>query len=320
MKQAAQKEQPKDKEQIIDMLFFSAGPHIREYLKRPDVVEIMLNPDGSLWVDVLGKGCENTGFKMTAPAAENVIKIVASSLKKTCNEKNPILSGELPGDGSRFEGILGYKVVPFPTFSIRKKALQVFSLDDYVSKGMLTETQKQQIENGVKNKKNFLIVGGTGSGKTTLANAVLKEISLTTDRIVLIEDTLELQCESKNLVSLRTTDEVNMKDLLKSTMRLRPDRIIVGEVRGEEALTLLKAWNTGHPGGVATVHANSAKGGLKRLEQLILEKEGMKSKQEDLIAEAIDIIVYIERADTSRKIKEIVLVNGFENDYILEHI
>jgi type IV secretion system protein VirB11 len=208
-------------------------------------------------------------------------------------------------------------VTSTPVFTIRKKALMVFTLDDYIDQQMISVPQKDKIIEAVQMKQNILIVGGTGSGKTTLANAVLNEVSKTMDRCIIIEDTLELQCTAPDTVFMRSRDHVSMNDLLKATMRLRPDRIIVGEVRGPEALTLLKAWNTGHPGGVATVHANSAHGGLTRLEQLI--QEAIPTPQKALIAEAVNIVVFIERYRHSRRVKEIAEVTGFEKgQYVLQ--
>ncbi len=183
----------------------------------------------------------------------------------------------------------------------------IFSLDDYVQQKILSERQKEVLCRAVAGKKNILVTGGTGSGKTTLVNAILDEIAQSGDRIVIIEDTLELQCSAQDTVFLRAREGVaTMNDLLKATMRLRPDRIVVGEVRGGEALSLLKAWNTGHPGGCATVHANNALGGLIRLEQLIQEAAASVSKE--LVAEAVDIIVHVERSGSGRIVREVVEV------------
>lgn len=303
---------PKDTsaERLIAMLKTALGPHIGALLMDEQVVELMLNPDGRLWADRLGQGREFTGHVVAPEDAERIIKLVASSIKAECNELNPILSAEFPGSGSRFQGILA-PVVSAPVFTIRKKALVVFSLEDYVRQGVLSVDQKKLIKAAVQDKTNILICGGTGTGKTTFANAILAEIARTADRVVIIEDTLELQCTAPDTVYLRAKDGlVTMNDLLRATMRLRPDRIIVGEVRGAEALSLLKAWNTGHPGGVATVHANSARGALTRLEQLV--QEAVVAVPRELIAEAVNLVVHIERSGTGRKIREIIRVDGVE--------
>lgn len=304
---------PKDSsaERLIAMLKTALGPHVGDLLSDEQVIELMLNPDGKLWADRLGRGREFTGHTVTPDDAERIIKLVASSTGAECNELNPVLSAEFPGTGSRFQGLLA-PVVSAPVFTIRKKALMIFSLEDYVTQGILSPNQKELIRSAVKARRNILIVGGTGTGKTTFANAILDEIAKTGDRIVVIEDTLELQCAAPDTVFLRARDGLaTMNDLLKATMRLRPDRIVVGEVRGCEALSLLKAWNTGHPGGLSTVHANNARGGLTRLEQLI--QEAVVTVSRELIAEAVNLVVHIERCGTGRTIREIIQVDGVEN-------
>jgi type IV secretion system protein TrbB len=301
-------------ERLACMLRTALGPHVGGLLSDERVIELMLNQDGKLWADRLGRGREFTGHTVSPADAERIIKLVASSTNSECNETNPILSAEFPGCGSRFQGILT-PVVTAPIFSIRKKALMIFSLDDYLTQQILSPRQKELVEEAVLTRKNILIVGGTGTGKTTFANAVLNEIAKSGDRIVIIEDTLELQCSAPDTVFLRTRDGlVTMNDLLKATLRLRPDRIVVGEVRGGEALTLLKAWNTGHPGGLSTVHANSAKGGLTRIEQLI--QEAVITVPRELIAEAVNLVIHMDRFGVGRKIKEIMQVLGVKNgDY-----
>ncbi|HBA54268.1 MAG TPA: P-type conjugative transfer ATPase TrbB [Syntrophorhabdus aromaticivorans] len=293
---------------LLQMLTTAMGARTTTLLEDPAVVELMLNPDGRLWVDRLGTGRSDTGYTINPADAQRVIELVASSTGSVCSADQPMVSAELPGSGNRFQGILP-PVTSIPVFTIRKKALMVFTLDDYVRDRIISSSQRDKIIEAVHHKQNILIVGGTDSGKTTLANAVLDEVSKTLDRCIIIEDTLELQCTAPDTVFLRSRDHVSMNDLLKATMRLRPDRIIVGEVRGPEALTLLKAWNTGHPGGVATVHANSARGGLTRLEQLI--QEAIPTPQKALIAEAVNIVIFIEHYRNSRRVKEIVEVTGF---------
>lgn len=294
------------KDRLLAMLASALGKASGDLLLDPKVVELMLNPDGKLWVDRLGEGRSYTGHQMKSEDAERVIFIVASSVQAICNKESPTLSAELPGIAARFQGILP-PISSSPTFTIRKRAISVYSLDDYVEQGVMSQPQCRRIKESVLLKKNILIVGGTGSGKTTLANAILSEIAATGDRVIIIEDTSELQCNAQDSVTLRTKEGVSdMTDLLKATMRLRPDRIVIGEVRGPEALALLKAWNTGHPGGCATVHADSARKGLTRLEQLV--REAGVSESRALIGEAVNEIVYMERTASSRTIKELVSV------------
>jgi len=302
---------------VYDMLLSALGKDIQAYMQDDDIIEIMLNPDGKLWIDCLSQSKHFTGKTLEKQDAERIIRIVASHINTICNAENPLVSAELPESGARFQGMIP-PIVSSPTFTIRKKAIQVFSLQDYVAQKIMTSDMMAIIKNAVRDKKNILIVGGTGSGKTTLANAILMEMAQYDDRIVIIEDTLELQCAAKDYVSLRTSEQVTMNQLLKATMRLRPDRIIVGEVRGGEALTLLKAWNTGHPGGVATVHANNAVQGLTRIEQLI--QEVIIGIPRQLIADAIHLVIFIQRNGIQRKIKELIQVDGYDQNYRIKNL
>lgn len=288
------------------------GDMVLRALNDPSVVEVMLNDDSSLWVDRLGLGMEEVGH-LSPVQALSIIQTVAGILGTTVNNENPVLECELPIDGSRFEALIP-PLVAKPVFTLRKKALLVFTLDDYVQKGIMTARQKELIEQAIADRKNILVAGGTGTGKTTLANAVLDCISKVDPdhRVVIIEDTKELQCNAKNKVFLRTSEHKDMTQLLRATMRLRPDRIVVGEVRDGSALALLKAWNTGHPGGVGTVHANDAKAALIRVGQLIQEA-GVPPNPE-LIAEAVNVVVSIKRTATSRIVEEVSLVNGWDKE------
>ncbi len=284
------------------------------HLSDPRVLELMLNTDGTMWLERLGEPMRPIGT-MSAPQAESFISTVASTLRSVVTRENPVLECELPLDGSRFEALVP-PVVSGPTFTISRRASAVFTLSDYERQGIMTPAQRAAIERAVADRENILVVGGTGTGKTTLANAILAAIvdASPEHRLVIIEDTAEIQCAARNAVLLRATDTVNMRRLLKATMRLRPDRIIVGEVRGGEALDLLKAWNTGHPGGLCTVHANSARAGLTRLEQLIAEVS--QQQMQALIVEAVNVIVSIEKASNpaGRRIREVARVDAFCRD------
>jgi type IV secretion system protein TrbB len=294
---------------LVTKLQNALGDHLCVALDDPSVVEIMLNPDGRLFIERLGHGIASAG-KMTRSAAETVIGSVAHVLNSEVDDERPIVSGELPIGGHRFEGLLP-PVVSSPSFTIRRRASRSIPLDDYVSTKVMTERQAEVIRSAIATKLNILVAGGTGSGKTTLTNAILAEIVSTTpeDRLVILEDTAEIQCAAENAVSLHTSDTVDMSRLLKSTMRLRPDRIIVGEVRDGAALTLLKAWNTGHPGGVATIHSNSAHSALQRLEQLTAEAS--HQPMQAVIGDAVDLIISIERTAKGRRIGEILHVTRF---------
>lgn len=306
-------------DRLTTMLATALGDVAGGLLLDDSIIELMLNPDGKLWIDRLGQGRSFTGHTMTPADAERVIFIVASSVGLTCNKDTPILSAELPRSGSRFQGILP-PIVQRPTFTIRKKAVKIFTLEDYVCQEILKPAHADIIRHAIVSRKNILIAGGTGSGKTTLTNAILNEIAATQDRVVIIEDTQELQCNADDCVSLRTKEEcASMTDLLRATMRLRPDRIVIGEVRGPEALALLKAWNTGHPGGCATLHADSAERALSRLEQLVFEA-GISAANR-LIAEAVNLIVFIEKHGVSRQVREILALHGVSGDsYQLERL
>ncbi|THK34307.1 P-type conjugative transfer ATPase TrbB [Ensifer sp. MPMI2T] len=276
-----------------------------------NVVEIMLNPDGKLFIERLGHGVAPAG-EMSSSAAEMVIGTVAHALQSEVDTDQPLISGELPIGGHRFEGLLP-PVVAKPAFTIRRRASRLIPLDDYVRSAVMTEAQAATVRSAIASRLNIIISGGTGSGKTTLANAVINEIvkSAPEDRLVILEDTVEIQCVAENALFLRTSDAIDMARLLKSTMRLRPDRVVVGEVRDGAALTLLKAWNTGHPGGVATIHSNTATSALRRLEQLTAEAS--QQPMHEVIGEAVDLIVSIERTPRGRRVRDVIQVERFAN-------
>lgn len=298
------------------MLRTAMGPAIAAALGDSRVLEVMVNPDGALRIDLLGEGRVDTDIRIESAQVERIIRLVASHARTEVHADAPIISAELPphgdGAGERFEGILP-PVAPAPCFSIRKPAARVYGLADYIADGIMTADVAQRLSRAVLERRNILIAGGTSSGKTTLANALLAEMANLDERVILIEDTRELQSPAPDTVALRTrAGSVSMADLVRSTLRLRPDRIIVGEVRGPEALDMLKAWNTGHPGGIATVHANSAAAALYRLEQLV--QESVVTVPRRLIAEAIDMIVFVAGRGLARRVETLARVAGLDPD------
>ncbi|WIW44550.1 P-type conjugative transfer ATPase TrbB [Bradyrhizobium sp. 62B] len=299
------------------MLRSALGPAIAGYLEDEAVIEVMLNPDGRLWIDRLSNGLIDTGETLSAADGERIVRLVAHHVGSEVHTGAPRVSAELPGTGERFEGLLP-PVVAAPAFAIRKPAVAVFTLEDYVAKEIMSSEQARVLRSAVSARKNILVAGGTSTGKTTLTNALLAEVAKSSDRVVLIEDTRELQCKAPNLVALRTKDGVaTLSDLVRSSLRLRPDRIPIGEVRGAEALDLLKAWGTGHPGGIGTIHAGSALGALRRLEQLI--QEAVITVPRALIAETINLVAVLTGRGADRRLTELAVVSGLgaAGDYIL---
>jgi type IV secretion system protein VirB11 len=328
-------------ERNLERIRRDCGPLIVDALKNDSVVEIMRNADGKIWFDVAGQGLIDTGARLSSESTEAILNVSATLLQTTITRENPILEGEFPLDGSRLEGLI-HPVVQSPIFAIRKKAIAVFTLDDYAARGMLQPgyvstharsigqlqpDAREALGRAVERRDNILVVGGTSSGKTTLANAVMNEIAIRTphDRMGMIEDTMEIQLTMPNHVLLRTSEHVSMQRLLRAMMRLRPDRVGVGEVRGAEAYALNKAWNSGHPGGLATIHANSAIAGLTKFGQYMFEAEETRSFTGEMvgqmIASTVNVVLFIEKISGApgRVVSEISRVCGYEKgQYVLE--
>jgi len=287
------------------------GALILSALADETIYEILLNPDGVLWVDGY-QGKREYGV-MSSAAAKNLINTVASVSDETVTSKNPSFSGELwveIGDEFklfRFQAFIP-PVVTYPAFAIRKRAGQVIPLGEYVENEIITAHQEKILKKFVEQRKSILVIGGTQSGKTTFCNAILDCIAKThpQDRVIIIEDTQELKCKVKDSVTMRSSPSKSMNDLIFDSMRIRPDRIIIGEVRGKEAHSLIKAWNTGHPGGVSTIHANSALSGLLRLEQLVMEA-GVTPVPE-AIAEAVNVLVFIQKTNKGKKGRQVTAI------------
>lgn len=287
------------------------GP-VRAALEASDTIEILANADGSVWIERAGIGRTRSRETLGAAERERIIRLVASAAGERCDAAAPIVSAELPGSGERFEGILP-PVAPAPCFAIRKAAPAPFTLEDYLHTGALSPALMMALRQALAERLNIVIAGGTSSGKTTFANALLADPAVIGDRLVILEDTRELTTPARDATTLRThRSGTTLRDLVRSTMRLRPDRIIIGEVRGGEALDLLKAWNTGHPGGITTLHANSARGALTRLEQLA--SEATPARPCRLIGEAVDAVVFMSRETGERRIEEALRVHGFDED------
>jgi type IV secretion system protein VirB11 len=294
------------------MLRTALGPLLLARLEDPGVAEVMLNPDGAVWIDRFDVGLRPADLSLSPADGERIIRLVAHHVGVEVHAGRPRLAAELPDGGERFEGLLP-PLVSGPTFSLRKPASVVFPLGDYVEHGVMRAEEARALADAVADRRNILVVGPTSSGKTTLVNALLAEVAALDERVVLIEDVRELQCPARNLVALRTKEGVaSLADLVRSSLRLRPDRIIIGEVRGAEALDLIKAWGTGHPGGVATLHAGSALGALLRLEQLI--QEAVVTVPRALIAETIDLVAVIAGRGRQRRLVDLARLTGLGAD------
>jgi type IV secretion system protein TrbB len=300
------------------MLRTAFGSTIAAALADPTVIEVMVNPDGKLWIERATEGRRDTGERIGQAEAERIIRLVAAHVRREVHAEAPIVSAELPETGERFEGVMP-PVASAPCFAVRKPADVVYRLADYVAARIMSFGQAEVLGRAIVERENVLVVGGTSSGKTTLVNAMLAEVADLGQRVVILEDTRELKCAAPDCVALRTKPGVAaLADLVRSTLRLRPDRIIVGEVRGPEALDMLKAWNTGHPGGITTVHANSAAAGLHRLEQLV--QEAVVTVPRELIVEAIDLVVFIDGRGAHRRVDTLLEVAGLDadGDYVLK--
>jgi P-type conjugative transfer ATPase TrbB len=297
-------------QRTLDKLYRDLGDELKQVLEAPDTVEVLLNPDGRLWHERLGAPMHCIGH-LAPSRAEAVIKTLATHLGTEVTRSRPLLEGELPPHGYRFAGQLP-PVVSAPSFAIRKPAVARLTLSDYVRQGALSERQAAVVRQAIEAHRNVLVVGGTGSGKTTFVNALIAHMvsACPSERIVVLEDTREIQCSAENTVQLRTSAEVSLQQLLRATLRMRPDRILVGEVRGPEALDLLMAWSTGHPGGAATLHANNAATALTRLETLVSMHPQAPRPMQPLLAEVMDVLVHIARTARGRRVEQIRQVTG----------
>jgi type IV secretion system protein TrbB len=303
------------KEPYADIMARYLGPFVVEAFANDDVTEIYVNPQESrVHFDTRSRGRVQSEVHIDSHRREMFLNAVASSLGVTLGADHPRIEAELPERGFRGSRLQGFvrPVTPAPAFNIRKPPTVIYSLEEYLEGRMISASQRSELRRAVQEHRNILIAGGTNSGKTTLANALLREITdlFPQERIVILEDTVELQCAGIDHLALRSCPGVSLEQLLKSALRTSPNRIVVGEVRGAEALHLLDAWATGQPGGVATVHASSAAGALLRLDRLA--QRANVPPQRDLIAETVHLIVVIEGGNTGRRITDLVTVTGLD--------
>jgi type IV secretion system protein VirB11 len=279
------------------------------------VVEIMLNADGRIWIEKVGAGMLAARVTMTGDEALRMLRLVATEMNAELSDKNPSLAGKLPLWGARVQASIP-PIVEAPVFALRKPSKIVFGLEDYVAKGIVSEEQDRTLRAAIRARKNVLVGGGTGSGKTTFVNALLREVARTQDRVYIVEDNPELQCSAANKLQVLVQEPTyTWRRAIFDALRFRPDRIIVGEVRGPAALEMLKAWNTGHPGGLATIHANDTASMLDRLCQLVEEVVPVAPRQ--LVAQAIGLCVHIRRDPqhpAGRSLSGIERVVGLDHD------
>ncbi len=300
-------------DRLINSLKHNCGKLLLSVIEDPEVIEIMLNPDGKLWIEKYGEGQKYIG-DIPITQSQTILSLVASSLNEVVTAHNPVVEGSFPLDNSRFEGTYPPIVSPGASFTIRKKASRIMTFDDYLESKVITPDIVPVLQNAIKERKNIMVVGGTSSGKTTFVNAVINELYnfCPDDRLVILEDTPELQSKSPNTVFFLTSESANigMRNLTKICMRYAPKRILVGEVRDSSALELLKLWNTGHPGGIGTFHADGAEEALERLEELV--EEAGNGEKRKLIGRAVDFIVFMQKMkDNSRKLTKIISVDKF---------
>jgi len=288
---------------------------IRSLLESESISEIMVNPDSSIWIEEAGQIQRLPGIRFDEGTLQTGLEVIANRFGKKLDAGSPILNLRMP-DGSRMAAMIPPLVNPQPAVTIRKFTSRNFTLDDLIQRQMLTEEEASALSTAVRAGRNILVAGGTGSGKTTLLN-VLADAIPDEERILLIEDTTELHFRKPHLVSTEAQADthrnpVTFDDLLKAVLRHRPDRIIVGEVRGAEARTLIDAMNTGHRGTLSTIHASSCDQAIVRLATLSNRAAGSSGIEasEREVRDSIDLVVFVSRQTGRRHVSEILQVCG----------
>src|ERR1700686_4583973 len=292
---------------------------IEPLLLDEDVSEIMGNPDASWSCEREGRLCQEPTITFDAGKLRTGLEVIANQLGKRLDGDNPRLHAQLP-DGSRSAAWIPPPVNPAPAIAIRKFTSRNYTVDDLIARGTLTQPIADLLAEQIRSGKTLLISGGTGTGKTTLLR-ILADFIPEQDRLVVIEDPSELQIQKPNILPTECqTDtfkaKITFDDLLKSALRWRPDRIILGEVRGIEARTLLDSFNTGHAGSMATIHANSAEKALHRFANLVMRSHAQSTfaDTEAEIAEAVDFVVHVERQPGRRVVREVLAIRGYDRD------
>ena len=284
---------------------------IQHLLKADTVSEIMINPDSSVWMEEEGRIQLLPGIRFEDGALLTGLEVIANRFGKKLDADSPIMNLRLP-DGSRMAALIPPVVNPHPMMTIRKFTSRSFNMQSLIERGMLTVEQAVFLSEAVRRGDNILISGGTSTGKTTLLN-VLADTIPEHERILIIEDTAELHIRKPHLISAEAQTDthrnpVTFDDLLKATLRHRPDRIILGEIRGTEARTLLDSMNTGHRGALATIHASSALGALLRIRTLLMRgaSSRLPAEADAEIRTSIHRIVHIDRENGHRYLREIL--------------
>jgi pilus assembly protein CpaF len=281
------------------------------------VSEIMGNPDASWWYERNGIIHREESICFDAGRLRTGLEVIANQLGKRLDEDNPLLNAQLP-DGSRLAAVIPPVVRPAPALTIRKFPSRHYTVDDLIARGTLTRPLADFLAEQIRSGKTLLISGGTSTGKTTVLRALATAIP-EDQRIVVIEDTSELHLQKPNLLAVECQTDtykanITFDDLLKSALRWRPDRIILGEVRGIEARTLLDSLNTGHTGSLATIHANSSSKALRRFANLVLRSHSQATFEdiEAEIGEAVDYVVHVEREPGRRVIREVLRLDEYD--------